>query len=314
MGGAGLQLRGPPGTLVPLTKPQPDCGELHADGKAWRRGPALPGHHVQPSVWQSKGLQGHGWAEGAGLCAQRGWWGGQKGAASEQTHMILTLTPFQNVFHWIIISQKGRERQAALSLTHMELSWNGRRCSEPLMAAGQRERWRGLALGSPYLHGDSKYLIENWVDGGDETVKTRGQWESEGWSLREDLSLLGRARRGSKQEILYYHPHSVDGETEAGGVTPRLPTSPSTQTPQLTALYSELSAHSLSAHGLPTQPEHWARSPKPSSWPTLASAPSSISPIQCWVRAARSQWLFSQEGWEPSGPSLVFWTEVPSAF
>ena len=143
--------------------------------------------------------------------------------------MILTLTPFQNVFHWIIISQKERERQAALSLTHMELSWNGQRCSEPLMAAGQRERWRGLALGSPYLHGDSKYLIKNWVDGGDETVKTRGQWESEGWSLREDLSLLERARWGSKQEILYYHPHSVDGETEAGGVTPRLPTSPSTQ-------------------------------------------------------------------------------------
>lgn len=31
MEGAGLQLRGPPGTLAPLTEAQPDCGELHGD-------------------------------------------------------------------------------------------------------------------------------------------------------------------------------------------------------------------------------------------------------------------------------------------
>lgn len=59
---------------------------------------------------------------------------------------------------------------------------------------------------------------------------------------------------------------------------------------------------------------HWTRRLKPRLWSTLASAPLSPSPVQSWMRAASSQRLRSQEGWERLGPSHVFWTKAPSAF
>lgn len=57
---------------------------------------------------------------------------------------------------------------------------------------------------------------------------------------------------------------------------------------------------------LPTRPEHWTRSLKLNLSSTLASAPLCASPVQSWRRAASSQWLRSQEGWERLGPSHIF--------